>query len=113
MARRRAAGEGSVYFHKASGRWCAELRLPPGPDGRPRRWTAYARTQREAVRRLQEARQALLTGRALQADRLTVGVLLRRWLVLASPDLAPTTQRAYGYAVRRLEAVLGSAENRS
>ena len=66
---RRAAGEGSVYKERSTGRWRVKVRLP---DGRTKRMNAA--TQAEAIRKLREYRPPRAGGEAKLSD------YAREWL---------------------------------
>jgi integrase len=70
MPRRRARGEGAVYFDRSRGRWTGQLSIWDG--GRRRRLTVHGRTRAEAARKLAELRAKLATGYPLLAERLTL-----------------------------------------
>ncbi len=101
MARRRAAGEGSI-FQRQDGRWVAKLTLP---DGKVK--TFYAKSQREAGERLVPARADAQRGLPLPSGRQTLGPFLAEWLEGIRPSIAPSTYTRYRYDVRRIDAVLG------
>lgn len=76
MPKRRGKGTGTVYRHKASGRWCAELHVGFDPDtGRPKRITAYFPTRKEAEVWLSE--QVARYHKGLLADPRAI--ILREW----------------------------------
>lgn len=106
MGRRRGKGAGTTYFHKGSGRWCAELSVGFDQHGKPLRVRAYHKTRREAEAWLAE--QAALYHKGLLADpsKLTVGEWVDRWLERKSREIRPNTLDAYrrelGYALPAL-----------
>lgn len=103
--KRRAHGEGSVYFDSTRGRWVGQAWI----DGRRRK--VSARTKVDATAAL---------GRLIHGDeserhvdkRLTVAQLLETWdrKALASRDLAPSTLDRHRWAVRLLTKELGKAK---
>ena len=102
MARRgrRANGEGSVYQRK-DGRWIAQLCVGFTPAGRPRYAYRYAKTQKEAVARLDELRREHAQGLSVDAKRQTVADFLQKWLEeVARPRVRPKTYRSYEQLVR-------------
>lgn len=102
MAKRRTAGEGSVYQRK-DGRWCAVITTDSG-----RRVQRYARTKaeaREKLRALQiEGGQGLL--QANSAERL--GDYCRRWLEdVASRSVRWHSQRCYTSRLQHVADKIG------
>lgn len=83
---RRHRGEGSVYRRASDGRWVGILDLG-WRDGKRRRKTVYGRTQREAVRKLGEAKRGL----AEHGDLPTATLTVQAWLAIWLRDIAPTT----------------------
>jgi hypothetical protein len=59
---RRTYGEETVY-ERADGRWAGEIRLPDG-----KRKTVYAKTERDARRKLAALRRKLELGMPVQRD---------------------------------------------
>jgi len=93
MPRRRARGEGAVYFDRSRGRWTGQLSIWDG--GRRRRLTVHGRTRAEAARKLAELRAKLATGYPLLAERLTLEEFVGRWLEMVRPNLRPASWRCY------------------
>src|SRR5258706_12628243 len=88
MAQRRGRGEGSIRL-RADGRWEASIAVGDGPSK-----SHYAKTQREALRWLADAKRSIEQGAALPDERQTVAAYLATWLATVSHDLKPgTTQR--------------------
>lgn len=75
MGRKRANGEGSVYRRKA-GRW--EALYTPLAGGKRR--AVYARTQREALKKLSDLKAADRSGRLIVGGRETFGEWMEHWL---------------------------------
>ncbi len=98
---KRTRGYGAVY-HRPDGRWEGQIRIPGG-----RRRSFYARTRREVIRRLTEARWALGQGLPVSAGTTSLATFFDRWLAVTRPRLQPTTMRAYAIGVRRLTPFLG------
>ncbi len=96
MAGKRAHGEGTVY-RRRDGRWCAEVMLGYGPDGRRQRLRVYGQTRREALQRLAQARAR---AQGLAAPGLTVAAYLHAWLEAVRPSLAPSTVLSYERLLR-------------
>ncbi len=98
---KRGRGYGAVYW-RPDGRWEGQIRIPGG-----RRRSFYARTRREVIRRLTEARWALGQGLPVSAGTTSLATFFDRWLAVTRPRLQPTTMRAYAIGVRRLTPFLG------
>lgn len=96
MPKRRAHGEGMIR-KRADGRWEARLSLGVGPDGRRRVWSAYARSQADARRLLDEARQKM----SILADRPTapptLAAFAASWLDHIAAVRRPKTLENYRY----------------
>lgn len=93
MSKQRMRGEGSVY-RRNDGRWTAVLNLGYR-DGKRRRKTVYARTQREAVRKLEELK------RTATKDMPTASMKLEQWLENWLAEIAPTTGKPSKVASQR------------
>jgi integrase len=108
----RSKGEGSVY-KRGDGKWVGSLALEPAPDGKRRRRVVYGHTRREALSKLDLAREETTKGiePALHRGRITVGALLDDWLeYIATPtaDVSALTQAQYRYeAETRVRPLLG------
>jgi hypothetical protein len=73
---KRRRGYGAI-FYQADGRWEGQIRIPGG------RWRSfYARTRREAIRQLSEARWALGQGLPVSAGTAPLVTFLGRWLAV-------------------------------
>lgn len=109
---RRQRDEGSVYQrcdhptcpkrvdgerpkHKCQGRWVAELDLG-WREGKRRKKKLYATTQKEAVRRLNEAKRDLAVHGDLPTASPTVEAWMNKWLTeIAGGRIRPTTLPSY------------------
>ena len=98
---RRHRGLGGVY-QRRDGRWEGRIRIRGGP-----RRSFYARTRRDVVRRLSEARLALGQGLAVSARTTSLRVYLQHWLLVCRTRLRPMTLVTYSRDVRRLTVVFG------
>lgn len=100
---KRGKGAGSTYYHKASGRWCAELQLGFDAAGKPIRLRAYRPTRREAEAWLAEQVARHHKGVALDPSKLTLQEWAERWLERKKTEVRPNTYEAYkrelGYAL--------------
>jgi len=83
MARRRPAGEGSVFRH--NGAWAAQLDIHEWNQPR-RRKTVYGPTQADVLCKLNDLRQQVQLGTPVPTGRpLTVGAYLEEWLTVTLP----------------------------
>ncbi len=98
---RRQRGLGGVY-QRADGRWEGRLRIRGG-----RRRSFYARSRRDAIRRVGEARWALGEGLGVSASTTSLRMYLQHWLMVCRTRLGPVTLVTYALDVRRLTSVLG------
>ena len=79
-ARKRGAGEGSVYFDAKMGLWRASLMVGRKPNGKPDRRLVSAKTQKRCQQKLQELRQQFLTDALTEPHKLTVRAFFDDWL---------------------------------
>jgi len=75
MAKRRAKGEGSIYFSETLNLWVAQINLPNG-----KRKTKYSKTQKVVKDWLLAQRNAIRQGLWVEADNVNVSDYLDRWL---------------------------------
>lgn len=103
MSRRRAVGEGSIYFDKDKDRWVGAIYV----DGRRRKVVAATKT--EARKRLDALRRGVAAGEQVGDGNLTVGAALERWQqrALAGSKAAPATKETYAWCCARLDDELG------
>jgi hypothetical protein len=109
MARkRRGRGEGSISA-RCDGLWEAKLSLGYGHDGKRVRRTVYARSKGEVQQKLRDLQIAMVGGVDAQAERITVGEWLTRWLALVEPTIEPNTYGPYERHVRlHIAPILGA-----
>jgi integrase len=99
---RRLNGEGSIV-RRADGRWCAALCLEGG-----RRRYFYGATADEAQKKLHDAREAIRQGKQIDDEKMTVGVLLERFLDERRSRTRAATMIHYENCVRKhIKPVLG------
>ena len=93
---------GSVYWHAASERWCAQT----PPDRRGRRRSRYFATEVTAWAWLDAQIDALDDGQDIAAGSEKLSAYLRRWLarekVNPDRDWSPSTQRTYTWAIEHI-----------
>ena len=109
MGRRRAVGEGSVYFAQSKQRWVGAVTV----DGRRRK--VFATSKTEARKRVDALRRAAAAGEPIGDGNITVGEVLNRWEErwLASRDLAQSTRDNYAWCCTRLRREIGGARVRT
>ena len=99
MARKRSAGEGSI-FRRADGRWCGILSLG-WENGRRKRKSLYGPTAADVQDQITKAKNDLRLGLPVSVDRQTVIEFLDRWLEESvRPNVRPLTHQQYAQHVR-------------
>lgn len=100
--RKRADGEGSLYFSESKKLWVGKLMVGYRPDGKPDVREVSAKTQREARAKLDGLRQRQGNGTlgSAEKERETVGAFLDRWLDAARATVRPKTHKTYSDLVR-------------
>ena len=98
MGKRRTHGEGTIYFHKGSGLWCAEATYWDG--NRLRKKPVYGKTKKDVSEKLQKLREQLRQGITPPLEKVTVADYLVQWLTVNQARLRPTTVRRYQQIVR-------------
>ncbi len=78
MAKKRGNGEGGITLHKKSGLYMARYTVQT-PTG-PKRKTLYGKTRREVDEKLTKAKADRDTGFVFDADNITLGNYLDRWI---------------------------------
>lgn len=107
MARKRNAGEGSI-FQRSDGRWCAQLDLG-WEGGKRRRKYVYGVTAQEVQDQLLKARADRAAGLPVAVERQTVEQFLADWLENSvKPSVRPLTHEQYRQHVKLyLAPILG------
>ena len=101
-SQKRENGAGSVYYRKSDNRWCATLSLPSASDGKPRRVTRTAKTERAAKARLTELKREREKSGDIPTAILTVSSWAQTWLrTIVEPDLRPNTAQSYRTTVEQ------------
>ena len=96
MARKRADGEGTVYYSEQLGRWVGQVSLPNG-----KRKTKYGKTQKEVKDWILSQRDALQKGVWVEQDKVTLSEFLARYMTdVAAHTLRPKTIESYTYVIR-------------
>ena len=97
---KRGNGEGSKPYKRKDGRWCTRYTVQT-PEG-PKRKALYGKTRAEVAGKLARAIAERDGGSpiAFDAERLTVGEYLTRWLEDTKSSIAQRTYRRYEQTVR-------------
>lgn len=106
---RRGKGSGTVFRHRPSGRWCAQLSV--GFDlatGKPRRITHYFETRREAEAWLADQVARYHKGLLADPKEITLREWALSWLERKAREVSPRTLALYrqelAYALPSLKA---------
>lgn len=113
--RRRARGEGTIYWHSGTQRWAAEYIVGWKEDGRPDKRTVYGRTPEEVAEKLDQLRRQHKAGTLPVPNRVTVGEWADQWLNEVRTlrgkrgrGLAKNTIEMYENAVRHIKEKYGT-----
>jgi integrase len=95
--RKRANGEGSLYYRECDGRWAAEITAGYDDRGRQLKCRVYGKTQAEARRKLEAMKEGVEQGLSAKPEKLTVAQFLERWLNLKAsrPHVSYKTEETY------------------
>jgi integrase len=104
LAKRRARGDGSVYWDAERGRWVAQITLPNG-----RRRSKTGSRQKDVLGWLTEQRRAVQHNTYVVDERLSLGDFLDRYLNdVARHNVRPKTFATYvGYVNNHIKPELG------
>lgn len=104
MVKRRARGEGTIYFSQTQGLWVAQITLPNG-----KRKVKYSKTQKVVKDWLLSQREALHKGIWVENDKITLAEFIDRYMNdVASHTLRPGSLQAYESLIRtHIEPELG------
>ena len=100
MAKRRSAGEGTIY-KLPSGNWRAQVSIAG------RRISHTARSQQGARQWLRDVEGQIEQGLTYQADRVTLGEFMTGWLAQKQTRVRPATYQQYSAAWRSIQPALG------
>lgn len=106
MAKRRGAGEGTIYERKNSGKnskWVAEAFIGYDPKtGKPKRKAFYFRTRAEAAAKLHEILPKIKNGTYSEPSKQLFADWLDSWLNnYMKPSLRATTWESYFYLINK------------
>lgn len=99
MAKRRANGEGSITRRK-DGRWLASCKVGVRDDGKPKYKHLYAKTQKEAIKRLEELKITLNMGVQVANGDISVTEWCMAWMEKYKKKLKPSTKTSYYNNIR-------------
>ena len=97
--KRRGRGEGSVH-QRADGLWVASVSLGCDENGKRKRKVVYGASKAEVREKLLSTQTASSAGQLCDADNLTVGGFLGRWVETVKPKVQPNTWVPYDRHVR-------------
>jgi integrase len=104
---RRGRGEGSIY-QRANGYWCANVSAGYSDTGKRRRKTVYGATKQEVQDKLHQVATEVANGSPVEAQKLTLGEFLDRWLSTIKQSVAPGSHARYQSTVKnQLQPYLG------
>lgn len=96
MAKKRAKGEGTIFFSEAQNRWVAEMTLPSGKKKRK-----YEKNQKAARDWLLKQREDVNKGFTVKDDRISVSDYFERFLDdVVTHTLKPKTVSSYKYLIK-------------
>jgi len=102
MARRRSNNEGSLYFHKTRGCWCAQVSVSG------RRLTKYGKTQKECHEWIKQMLAQIDGGLTFEGTQITLERFIEVWLSSKEISRRPNTVRNYRrYSEMYILPVLG------
>lgn len=94
MAKRRGNNEGSIYFHKPSNRWTAQVTL------QGRRLTKYFSTKKEGQEWAREINSQIDNGLTFSGARINIERFYSDWIRIIETTLRPKTWRHYSQIIR-------------
>ncbi|NSW76107.1 MAG: site-specific integrase [Candidatus Atribacteria bacterium] len=98
---RRGNREGSIYKHKATGLWCAQVHLGYDAQGKPVRQYVYGKTRQEVSEKMAKLLPQVNAG-LISPERYSLGDWLYTWLYTYKKNtLRPTTFERYESLVRK------------
>lgn len=107
-ARRRGAGEGSIFKKPGRNLWCAIVQVGSNENGERRRRTVYGRTRADVQKKLDDLRARTASAAWADAGGTKVGEYLTAWLRdTAGPRVRPSTLAYYERVLRPVRQALG------
>ena len=110
--KKRANGEGTVFFRADRQSWVGQIVCGLKPNGRPNRLTFYAPTQSEVLAWRRDKLRAIEDGRPVRVERQSVDQFIRFWLwSYVKPNSADATMATYESLARvHVVPALGSLQ---
>lgn len=100
MRKRRGAGDGALYKRK-DGMWEGRVDIPPGPDGRRRTRSVYAKDRAACADKLRKLQEEVSAGLVSSAPATTVGDWLDYWQAnIHRSKIKPSTRTDYARVIR-------------
>lgn len=96
---KRGSGEGSIFFHEPSGRWCTQVSLGY-VDGKRKRKTIYGATRKEVSEQLKIILREQQQGKLEATGKQTMAGLLTHWLAHVRSAIRSRTYESYETMVR-------------
>lgn len=95
MGRKRGNSEGTIFFHRAKGLWCAQVSAGRGADGRLKRYTVYGKTRQEVAAKLAELSLKAARGLLPVPEAITFAEWAASWLERKAKEVRPKTVHTY------------------
>lgn len=95
MGRKRGNNEGTIFFHRAKGLWCAQVSAGRGADGRLKRYTVYGKTRQEVAAKLAELSLKAARGLLPVPEAITFAEWAASWLERKAKEVRPKTVHTY------------------
>ncbi|HHW17738.1 MAG TPA: site-specific integrase [Firmicutes bacterium] len=112
MPKRRGHGEGSIFKRK-DGRWCAELFVGYGENGKKRIWRAYGDSRKEVQEKLTAKIRDYQQGLPVAVSKQTLGQFLETWLEdCVKGYVRPNTYANYKQVLRHFTAIASTPLNK-
>ena len=100
MGKRRGAGDGALHKH-AGGIWEGRVDIPPGPDGKRRTRSVYAKDRSACADKLRKLQDEVNAGLVSSAPATTVGDWLDYWLAnIHRSRIKPSTRTDYAGVIK-------------
>jgi len=107
MAKRRARGEGTIFFNEKKGLFVGQVKTGIDENGKPKRKTVYGRTQAEVREKIAQVKFDVHTGSFVDESQITI-YQLGRQLIEESYNLNYVKENTYRTNIdtlKRLKAI--------
>ena len=98
--KRRLNNDGNIYLRK-DGRWVASISFAG------KRITRYAKTESDAVAKLNELKGQVFTGSLSVPTDITLSQWIAQWLAIKQPNLRPSSYSVYRQALSYVSVIIG------